>query len=265
MVVEGALFGKTGNFIIDTGSENLILNQVHFNTNLKLGSKQVSGVLGNAGVLANKNVSDFQLKEILVSKINADVVNLSNIEKSKNFRLLGIIGYRVLKNYEVFIDLHLNQLTLWKIDKRGEKLEHRKFLEQISDSIPFTLKKHTIVLNSSIENKKMKLGLDSGAEYNQINKRWAKKLNNNFNGFRRMFVLGVGNKKSEVLVGKLEKVVLNDRIYLEWMNTILIDFNGMYEAYGTMLDGVLGYEFFRQKRTIINYKKRMLYFVDFPE
>ena len=145
---------------------------------------------------ACKQVLD-QLKEIVVNKITADVVNLSNIEKSKNFRLLGIIGYKVLKQYELFIDLYLNQITLWKIDKKGVKLDQSKFLERISDSIPFTLKKHTIVINSSIQDKKLKLGLDSGAEYNQINKRWTKKLNNNFNGFRRMFVLGVGNKKKE--------------------------------------------------------------------
>ena len=45
---------------------------------------------------------------------------------------------------------------------------------------------------------------------------------------------------------------------------ILINFDGMHNAYGVYLDGVLGYEFLRQKRTIINYKKEKLYFVDFP-
>jgi len=30
------------------------------------------------------------------------------------------------------------------------------------------------------------------------------------------------------------------------------------------LDGILGYEFFAQKRTIINYKKEKLYFIDYP-
>jgi hypothetical protein len=38
----------------------------------------------------------------------------------------------------------------------------------------------------------------------------------------------------------------------------------MNEAFGTSLDGVLGYEFFKQKRTIINYQKQKLYFINYP-
>jgi hypothetical protein len=38
----------------------------------------------------------------------------------------------------------------------------------------------------------------------------------------------------------------------------------MYEVFGTQLDGILGYEFFKYKRTIINYKKEKLYFINYP-
>ena len=38
----------------------------------------------------------------------------------------------------------------------------------------------------------------------------------------------------------------------------------MNEAFGTNLDGILGYEFFAQKRTIINYQKEKLYFINYP-
>ena len=59
--------------------------------------------------------------------------------------LLGIIGYSILKDYEVFIDMHLNQMTLSKIDKFGNKLSKKVYLEKIVDSINFTLKNHTII------------------------------------------------------------------------------------------------------------------------
>ena len=67
-----------------------------------------------------------------------------------------------------------------------------------------------------------------------------------------------------MLVGKLNDVKLKDSLSLMPMNTVLINFDGMFEAYGVFLDGVLGYEFLKQKRTIINYKKEKLYFVAYP-
>lgn len=265
LVVEGKLLGKTGNFIIDTGSEKLVLNSVHFPIRSYRNNRaSVSGVLGEINNLGRKKVDTFQLQNLLIENVNSDVINLAHIEKSKNFKLLGIIGFNVLKNYEIFIDLYLNQITLSRVDKKGNKLDTRKFLEKIVDSVDFKLRTHTIVLNGTIGDKKVKLGLDSGAEFNQLNKNINKKVLQNFDGFRRMFVMGASNRKVEVLVGKLNNVSVNKSFMLMPMNTVLINFNGMHDAYGVFLDGVLGYEFLRQKRTIINYRKEKLYFVDYP-
>lgn len=265
IVVEGELLGKQGDFIIDTGSERLILNSKHFPIKSNRKSKSgMSGVLGSIDNLARKKVDTFHLQNLMIENVNSDTIDLSHIEKSKNFRLLGIIGFNVLKNYEVFIDLYLNQITLSKVDKKGNKLDSRIFLEEIVDSVNFKLRKHTIVLNATIGSKKVKFGLDSGAEFNQLNKKVNKKVLQHFIGFRRMFVLGASDRKVEVLVGKLDNVSLKNSFSLMPMNTILINFDGMHNAYGVFLDGVLGYEFLRQKRTIINYKKEKLYFVDFP-
>ena len=265
MVIEGDLLNQKGNFIIDTGSEKLILNRVHFP--VKSGrnySTSVSGVLGTMESPIGKRVDSLKLQNFIIENMHADIISLAHIEKSKNFKLLGIIGYNVLKNYEIFIDLHLNQITLSKVDKYGNRLDTRKFLEKIVDSLEFKLKKHTIVLNGSIGSKKMKFGLDSGAEFNQINKNVNKKVLQSFVAFRRMFVIGASSRKSEVLVGKLNDVKLKDSLSLMPMNTVLINFDGMFDAYGVFLDGVLGYEFLKQKRTIINYKKKKLYFVAYP-
>ena len=265
IVVEGFLLNQKGNFIIDTGSEKLILNKVHFPVKSgKNNRASVSGVLGTIESPIRKRVDSLKLENLIIQKTNADVISLSHIEKSKNFKLLGIIGFNVLKDFEVFIDLHLNQITLSKVDKHGNRLDTRKFLEEIIDSVAFRLKRHTIVLNGSIGSKKLKFGLDSGAEFNQISKSINKRTLQSFTAFRRMFVIGASNRKSEVLVGKMNDIKLKDSLSLMPMNTVLTNFDGMYDAYGVFLDGVLGYEFLKQKRTIINYKKEKLYFVAYP-
>ena len=266
IVVEAELLNKKGNFIIDTGSETLILNSGHF-PNIYANNKTyktTSGVLEAIDYSYEKRVKEFVLQSFRIENKSSDVIDLSHIEHSKKIKLLGIIGYNILKDYEIFIDMHLNQITLSKVDGLGNKLDKQVYLEKITDSINFKLKKHTIVLNSIINNQKLKFGLDTAAEFNQISKSVNKKVLKYFIPKKRLTLTGASNKKIEVMAGKLHRVKLNETIYFGPMLTVLTNLNKMNETFGTDLDGVFGYEFFAQKRTIINYKKEKLYFVDFP-
>jgi len=266
IVVEAELLGKKGNFIIDTGSETLILNKVHFPIKYQHNSKrnETSGVVSIIDNPMERRLNEFVIQNIKLHDRNSDVIDLSHIETSKKINLLGIIGYSILKDYEVFIDLYLNQITLSKIDRKGNKLDKIVYLEKITDSINFHLKKHTIVLNTYVDEYKLRFGLDTGAEFNQINKNVKKKVFKYFIPKKRITLSGTGNKSIKVLAGKLYRVKLNNTIYFGPMNTILTNLSKMNEAFGTSLDGILGYEFFKQKRTIINYKKEKLYFIDYP-
>lgn len=266
IVIEAELLNKKGNFIVDTGSETLILNAVHFKSQATSNttSRQTSGVLDVIDNPLEKRLNEFVISGLIVKDKNSDVINLSHIEKSKKIHLLGIIGYNILKDYEVFIDMYLNQITLSRVDSKGEKLDTRENLETIIDTVDFQLKKHTIVLETYVNDVKLKFGLDSGAEYNQINKRASKKVLKYFFPSKRLMLIGASGSKIEVLAGKLYRVKLSNTIYFAPMETIMTNMNQMNEAFGTSLDGILGYEFFRQQRTIINYKKEKLYFVKFP-
>ena len=227
-------------------------------------SNAASGVLQSIDNSYEKKVKAFVLQNFRLENRNSDVIDLSHIESSKKIKLLGIIGYNILKDYEIFIDMHLNQITLTKVDAFGNKLDKHVYLEKIVDSVNFKLKKHTIVLTGFINNQKVKLGLDSAAEFNQINRTINKKALKYFIPKRRLKLMGASHNKIEVLAGKLHRVKLNETIYFGPMLTVLTSLNNMNEAFGTNLDGILGYEFFAQKRTIINYQKETLYFVDYP-
>ena len=177
IVVEAELLNQKGNFIIDTGSENLILNQVHFPNFYEYQRKKEasSGILQAIDNPYEKRIKELALSHFKLKNRTSDVINLSHIEKSKKIKLLGIIGYSILKDYEVFIDLHLNQITLTKVDRFGNKLSDNVYLEKIVDSIDFTLKNHTIVVSGTINYQKVRLGIDTAAEFNQINKSINKK------------------------------------------------------------------------------------------
>ncbi len=266
IIVEAELLNKKGNFIIDTGSETLILNSAHFKTTYKhfKRPKVKSGVNNSIDRVEEKTLDAFKLQSLTLDKMNADVINLSHIEKTKKMNLLGIIGYSILKDFEVFIDMHLNQITLSRIDRNGDKLSKNVYAEKIADSVDFKLKKHTIVLQGYVGGRKLKFGLDTAAEFNQINKDVDPKILKYFYPTRQLKLSGASGKKIKVMAGKLYRVSLNDSIYFGPMKTVVTNLKQMNQAFGTHLDGVLGFEFFLQKRTIINYKKRKLYFIKNP-
>ena len=266
IVVEAELLHKTGNFIIDTGSENLILNKVHFSNFYEHHRKKESssGIMQSVENIYQKNIKEFVLENFKLENKNSDVIDLSHIENSKKIKLLGVIGYSILKDYEIFIDLYLNQITLTKVDKFGNKLNENVYLEKIVDSLNFTLINHTIVVNATINYQKIRLGIDTAAEFNQINKSINKRVLQYFKPKKRLKLQGVSNRSIKVIAGKLYRVKLSNTIYFGPMYTILTNLTKMNEAFGTNLDGILGYEFFAQKRTIINYQKEKLYFINYP-
>jgi hypothetical protein len=266
IVVKANIFNIEGNFIIDTGSESLILNKILF-PNLyqhQSNNQSATGILNSVENTYQKQIRGFILQNFKLENKSSHIIDLSHIEKSKRVKFLGIIGYNILKDYEVFIDMHLNQITLAKLDINGERLDKNVYLEKIVDTINFSLKEHTIVINGTINDQKVKLGLDTAAEFNQINKRINKKALKYFIPKKRLKLSGIGNNKIEVLAGNLHRVKLSEKTYFGPMLTVLTNLTKMNEAFGTSLEGVLGFEFFAQKRTIINYKKEQLYFINYP-
>ncbi len=266
IVVEAELLDKKGNFIIDTGSEVMVLNKVHFSkfyTHQRI-NRTTAGILQSIDNPYKRNIKKFALENLRLHNKKSMVIDLSHIEKSKKVRLLGIIGYDILKDYEVFVDLYLNQITLTKVDRFGNPLNNNVYLEKITDSLNFKLKRHTIIVNGTVNNQKVRLGIDTAAEFNQINKSINKKALKYYFPKRRLTLSGIGNKKIRVLAGKLHRVKLSETVYFGPMLTILTNLGKMNEAFGSQLDGILGYEFFAQKRTIINYQKEKLYFIDYP-
>jgi len=267
IVIEAEISNKKGNFIIDTGSETLILNKVHFPEFYEHQRKQsnASGVLQSVENSYEKYIKEFALENFKIYNKVSDVIDLSHIEIAKKIQLLGVIGYNILKDYEIFIDLYLHQITLTKVDTFGEKLDKNVYLEKIVDSLDFKLKNHTIVINGTVNDQNITFSLDTAAEFNQINKSINKKVLQQFKPMKRLLLSGVASdRKIEVLAGKLYRVKLSETVYFGPMYTVLTNLSKMNDAFGTDLDGILGYEFFIQKRTIINYQKKKLYFINYP-
>ena len=259
IVVQAQVDTMMGNFILDTGSERLVLNQQYFSE--RKFSSEVAAA-GNTGLVSS--VSEFQvdtllLDQLFVVNLRAHLVDLSHIELKKNTRIIGILGFNVFENFELFIDFQNSRIVLSRVDRNGIRLDSIRAWEVPYDSLSFELKKHIIIVNGTVDNVKLRFMLDSGAELNLIDRKVNRKVLDRFTIIKRVNLIGVGKKEVEVLAGTLTNVHCGNQHCLS-MNTLLTSMDDINDSFGVALDGVLGYEFLSQRRLMINYKKRKLYF-----
>lgn len=260
IVIQAGLGEKIGNFILDTGSSSLILNSVHFKGGVKKRGYVSIGTTGAVDDVKIKAVEDFSFPGLIFEKLYADVIDLGHLERKKNIEILGLIGYEPLKEFEIIVDFQLKQITLIRLDKKGNRLDSLALLEPIMDSLNFRLQAHIIAIDGKVDNTSVTFGLDTGAELNLLHKGIRRKVLNHFKISKRTVLNGMGQHEVEVLAGKLYKFTCGNQ-RLSGMRTLLTNMDEMNDAFNTNLDGLIGFEFLCMRRTIINYKKKKLYFL----
>lgn len=258
MVVEARADGRPGNFIVDTGSERLLLNKKYLPELLP--GKPVTAI-GNTGLIdgSEEKVDSLYLDQLFITDVIAHVVDLNHIEIKKNTKILGILGYNVFRQFELFIDFPNGRIVLSRVDKHGKRVDATKPWERPYDSLSFMLKKHLIVIDAVVNGVNIEMILDSGAELNLIDHKVGRKVLDHFTVIKRVNLIGVGKKQIEVMAGVLNEVKCGNQ-RTKSMNTLLTSLLEFNTSFGVNVQGVLGYEFLSNRRTLINYQKRKIYF-----
>ena len=261
MIVQAGVDTFTGNFIVDTGSERLLLNQDYVPFT---GREKLVTAVGNTGSLSVKEklVDSLYLDQLYVTNVMAHLVDLNHIEVKKNTRILGILGYNVFEKFELFIDYQNRLIVLSRVDRRGTRMDSIAYYELPYDSMSFDLKKHLIVVPVNINGVRTEMILDSGAELNLIDRRISKRVLGQFTIIKRVNLVGVGKHQVEVIAGTINQASCGNQ-EAKNMNTLLTSLDEINSSFGVSVEGVLGYEFLNSRRTLINYQKRKLYFFRF--
>ncbi len=254
--IKAAIGKRVGEFMLDTGAPGIILNSRHFKdaekTTLKVSG--INNLIENPKV---KYVAKMTAKAISWLKFDAITINLLHLEQINRREILGLIGYQAFRKHELMIDYEKQEITLFKLDKKGNKL--------ISyDDVPlFTSKfkrlKHLAVVEVKIGKERLKLALDTGAQSNVIHKKWQKKLNRHFLGFEKINVAGAGKKKALSLQGDLNKLWIGNVAFYN-TKTIFTDLSKFRQSQGIRVDGLLGYHFLKKRKVSINFTKKTISF-----
>lgn len=250
--VKAEAAGKSGFFLLDTGAPILVVNQ-------KPGAENsVSATsFSNSFVANHLNINDFKWNLIHEKSLEAIAVDLSHMEASSGLSLCGIIGFDVLKNFELLLDYEGKQLILLLPRKKELQKTAKPLL-----AIPFELQEHLPVVQVKIDGQSLRFGLDTGAGANLIDQKWLDILSPE--ALELGDTEGVRGIDQELKLVK-SAAIKNTKIAstdLGAMKFLFTDLSYLQSSTPLRIDGLLGYNFFQKVKCSINYEEKMLYIWD---
>ncbi|MFV0378811.1 MAG: aspartyl protease family protein [Mangrovibacterium sp.] len=252
-LIEAEVDGVPGNLVFDTGAQNLVINGVYFRDHVRTDAVSSNGITGAAGEGYQITVGKLAFASLTYERLRADVADLGHLENKWNVKILGLIGFGMLKDYELELDVRNSTLKLFRLDKSGKRTgrPHGQFRADYTQE--FYEKSNIVYLKAEIGGKLLQFCLDTGAETNVINSCINKKILNTVSITRRKVLKGAGSASSEVLYGKMDEFRISD-INLTGMSTIITNLCNLNEAYGKTINGMLGYTFMEKGIICINFK-----------
>lgn len=258
IIIQAKINDSIGNFIIDTGAEGLVLNSQHF-SGMRDDTRGYYGVSGRGKKLTVSYKNEILIDGLKFDNVNADVVDLSSIELKKGLKVLGLIGYELLKEFEIMFNYRGRFIALSRVDNRGNVIDPMPFILDKKDSLAFTMGNFIPVIDVTVNNVRKKFGIDSGAEINLLDLKRSKDIMTQFNPMGIIKLTGSDGRVSEVLAGRMYRVAILETYRCASMATILVNMDNLNKIYKSNLDGILGFEFLAPWLFSINYKKQKLY------
>lgn len=263
IIVKGKVDDKEGNFILDTGCPKLLLNITYFrNYELSNTETERQGIGTNTVDAYHTLIKKFSLNSNQYTNITADLTDLGNIENARGIKVLGLIGIEILQDFEVIIDYDSNLIHMHRINRKNASSYRHDMLKDESQYrvIPFSLMENRIVIEAFINDKKIKLLLDSGAESALLNSKLPNKVFEMISITGRTQISGIGSKKADVLRGSMKNLQIGDLSITDLPVMIAnLEKSCLSSAYNSCVDGVLSLEYLSIKRIGINFVTKKLY------
>ena len=259
IILRAGVNARYGDFILDTGANGLVLNDRYFDPNRILKKQQGMGLGGLSKKVGVLDLDSLSLDELQFKSVSAQTINLKQIENNKGIKILGLIGYDILKDFEIMIDYNRKILTFSKVNKQGTLLLPLKHTLNKIDSFDLIMGNFIPVVEVRVNNIPKKMGIDTGAEYNLLNIKTSKDIRDQFKVMKLISITNAGVKDVQAMAGKLYYVALNEVFKCGALTTVMVNFRNLEKIYGMKLDGILGYEFLSPWLFSINYQKAKLY------
>ena len=260
IVVDVQVDGVNRNFLLDTGSPKVILNAQYFqsdpDTNQTKIISSIKGVNGSTSGLDLFHVDKLDFQGIRMDNQEILTLDLSNLEEHGNMEIYGLIGYELLKEYDLVFD-YKNQILTLLNPAYFDEYELSNLNKTNPTIIKLNIETHIPVLSAIISGTEHSFGLDSGAEVNLIDDHLYFNLIDQLSNIGVDTLSGAGKGYKIVKEAQLNSMKIGGRD-LNDMNTVFSDITHINNSYKLKIDGILGYELFSQQLTVLSYNRKEL-------
>ncbi|WP_210464582.1 aspartyl protease family protein [Rufibacter roseolus] len=253
-----------GNFILDTGAQNLVLNLTYFRDYPKTrdSGAQRTSVTGSTAGVSKTVVKNFTLGTLRYNRLKADLTSLGHLENTKGVKILGLLGMELFRQCEMIIDYERSLIYLHQIGKKEADTYRSAFLRDTSTyhNIPIDLKDNRIIAHTEMAGKKIDFIIDCGAETNILDSRLPNKVFENVEITGRVLLSGTGNRKIEALRGDMKNVRFGTQD-IPSLPVLITSLENTCFSYNGCINGVLGFDFLAVNNNKIgfNFVRRELY------
>ncbi len=262
IAVNVLLNGKNRTFILDSGAPNVILNSKYISKNdtnqMTISASQ--GVNGSVSGMGIEKVEQLDFSGIQLNDQEVITLNLSHLEESLETKFYGLIGYELIKDYDVIFDYENLKLTLINPDA-FEKYKSESLSNSKLQKVLFDLEGHIPVIKVQIGDKILSCGIDCGAESNLISRDLLLPLKKYIKRIEKDELLGADNKPKEVENGDVSKIIIGDKTFKN-LNAVFSDISHLNEGCNLNLDGLIGYEVLSKQKTLISFDRKEIIFID---
>ena len=243
-------------FILDTGAgTSLLSSELGQQLDVKiLGSKEGKSA-GGAVSVSLATVSSLAVGTIKVENVDVGIVDLSQIGKTVGAKIDGDLGYNFLKHFRITIDYQQNEIRL-EDPKRIESAGRRSQpITEVAMRLASPAKPLILVDVYANGSGPFQFAIDTGTSTTAITPELAKVLAVSSSPIGPATT---GGAQVNVTAGNLQSFQVGGA-KLENAAVIVADFFAMLSAaIGTSLDGIVGYNFLRNYKVVLDYPNETL-------
>lgn len=263
ILVPGEVNGVEGYFLLDTGAPELILNQRYF-ANLKSRKKKVLQDVGRKLNCKQAKVSQFIMGNVYRDNFEAIITDLQPTEEALGDRILGLLGYDVLRQFEIRIDYYAGFITFCALDNFGQPTS-RWQKKKPDHHLEFFMEGHLPAIKGRLlGNKNLVLGLDSGASVNLLDQSYKGYLRKNCLKERTIDFQCINSKVEEAPFFVMSQLEVENAYEIQFWRTSIGDFAHFREN-NIFIQGILGANFFQLGQIAINYRNKTIEIWDDPK
>lgn len=262
IVVDVILNGIKRKFLLDSGSPRVIVNSKYLSIN-GTSPRSISASKGVGGNISGMDIEEMEQLDFAGIQLNNQKVitlNLSHLEEELEYEIYGLIGYEVIKNYDIIFDYDNQMLTL--VDPEYfEKYLNTELTNSQLRTVSIKMERHIPTIVARIGERELKLGIDSGAESNLINKDLFNTLEKEIGKIITEELVGADNNPKTVKKGQIKRIKIGDNDFKD-SPALFGDISHLKKSYNVSLDGLVGYPIISKQKTLISFKRNELIFID---